>query len=200
MEPTITAEEIREIRGMYGLTQRSFAQLLGIGVASLVRYEQGATPSKANANLIRAARHPEFMRECLERDGDLLPQRQRDQAARCAYAIMSHDAEDEKPAIKKQRSRETIPMTMDEVYHYTIQQEVLNEQAANIIGEMISIKVSTGFKGKASDVFDNLMDQVAEIKPSIVSDAAMDDRVLSKVGGYLSCASDLLKRYQIEVA
>ena len=211
MAENLTVEEIKEIRGMYGLTQKSFAQLLGIGSASMVRYEQGAVPSKANANLIRAARHPEFMRECLERDGELIPQRQREEATRCVYVFVSLEPEEQEKLegldgskrsgtrsfSKKESGDEIMANTMDDVYHYTIQQEVLNEQAANLIGEMISIKVSKGFSGLASDVFDRLLDQVAEMKPSIVSSSAMDDRVLAKYGGYLNCAGDLLKRYQL---
>ncbi len=41
----------------------------------MVRYENGQPPSKANANLIRAAAHTAFMRECLERDGEVHPAR-----------------------------------------------------------------------------------------------------------------------------
>ena len=209
----MTAEEIRDIRGMYGLTQKSFAQLLGIGVASIVRYEQGSEPSKANANLIRAARHPEFMLECLERDGDSITVRQREQATRCVYACISLDPEakaDQKSeqtneatsskAIGEKSERANGALSMDEVYHYTIQQEVLNEQAANIIGELISIKVSGGFKGLAGDVYDDLIDQVAEIKPSIISEESMDDCVLARFRGYLNCATDLVKRYDLGVA
>ena len=50
-------------RRKYGLTQQGFARLLGLGEASVVRYENGQTPSKANANLIRAADNPAFMRD-----------------------------------------------------------------------------------------------------------------------------------------
>lgn len=198
MSETITAQEIKEIRNRYGLTQKSFATLLGIGTASMARYEQGATPTKANANLIRAAKHPEFMRECLERDGELISQRQREEATRCIYAFVSLEPEDGPCThdLKTKGGDGCVGMTMDEAYHYTIQQEVLNEQAANLIGEMISIKVTCGFKGTASDVFDNLLDQIATMKPTIVSDESMDDYVLSKHRGYLRCAGDLLKRSQ----
>ena len=95
---TITAEEIKGIREFYGLTQKSFAQVLGLGAASIVRYEQGSEPSKANANLIRAAKHPEFMKECLERDGDAIPEIQRDNAMRVVYACVSLEPDDGKPS------------------------------------------------------------------------------------------------------
>ena len=73
MSDDITPSEIKRIRKKYGLTQQAFARLLGIGEASMVRYENGQPPSKANANLIRAAAHTAFMRECLERDGESIP-------------------------------------------------------------------------------------------------------------------------------
>lgn len=204
MAAAVTAEEIREIRGLYGLTQRSFAKLLGIGEASLARYESGSVPSKANANLIRAARHPEFMMECLERDGELIPTRQREQAMRRVYACISLEP-GEAAAIRqaeiaeKAKEAATAP-TMDDVYHFTIQQEVLNEQAANLIGEMISMKLSSSYVGEASDVFDDLLDQVAEIKPTIVSADTMNDKRLAVIRGFLNCASGLLERQKLEVA
>ena len=77
MSKDLTAQDIKRIRRKYGLTQQGFARLLGLGEASVVRYENGQTPSKANANLIRAADNPAFMRDCFERDGDLLSHEQR---------------------------------------------------------------------------------------------------------------------------
>ena len=58
MSKDLTAQDIKRIRRKYGLTQQGFARLLGLGEASVVRYENGQTPSKANANLIRAADNP----------------------------------------------------------------------------------------------------------------------------------------------
>ena len=53
------SQQIKEIRKHYGLSQQAFARLLGIGEASITRYEKGIVPTKANANLIRAAMIPE---------------------------------------------------------------------------------------------------------------------------------------------
>ena len=61
MSKDLTAQDIKRIRRKYGLTQQGFARLLGLGEASVVRYENGQTPSKANANLIRAADNPAFI-------------------------------------------------------------------------------------------------------------------------------------------
>ena len=78
MASDMTPQKIKEIRGRYGLSQKAFARLLGLGDASIVRYENGQEPSKANANLIRAASIPEFMADCLERAGGQLPEAQRE--------------------------------------------------------------------------------------------------------------------------
>ena len=45
MSDDITPDEIKRIRKKYGLTQQAFARLLGIGEASMVRYENGQPPS-----------------------------------------------------------------------------------------------------------------------------------------------------------
>ena len=200
MNDVLTPEEIKEIRGLYGLTQKSFAQLLGLGTASIVRYEQGVVPSKANANLIRAARHPQFVKECLEREGSSLPESQRNKATEIVYALVSLEPEEGGNTMIKHQLNGDFQTEMDRVYHYTLQQEVLNEQAANIIGEIISIKISTGFSGSANSVYETLLDQVAEMKPSIVSKESMDDLILERIGGYLACANDLVNRYELGVA
>lgn len=198
MAATITAEEIKEIRGMYGLTQKSFALLLGIGPASIVRYEQGSAPSKANANLIRAARHPEFMRECLERDGKLIPKKQRDEAARIAYAFIQLDAPEEENMEPQQATHKTKQQepasttsgtgrrTMDEVYHYTIQQEVLNEQAANLICDLIRYSINN--KINTSDPAHPVSAMVAQlvaIKQFLITAEADDDAALEQIRGHL---------------
>ena len=91
MSKDLTAQDIKRIRRKYGLTQQGFARLLGLGEASVVRYENGQTPSKANANLIRAADNPAFMRDCFERDGDLLSHEQRGKAEQIIYALVTFD-------------------------------------------------------------------------------------------------------------
>lgn len=194
MSNTITAQEIKEIRAMYGLTQRSFALLLGIGPASMVRYEQGSQPSKANANLIRAARHPSFMRECLERDGHLLPKRQSEHASRIVYAAISLDPAQEEDAMETVTAKNPAtataaakaPRTMDEVYHYTIQQEVLNEQAANIACDLMEYLIERNVDlGDGSHPVSILLSQLLRLKRSLVTDEADDEATLEQIRGYL---------------
>ena len=189
MGATITPEEIRETRGKYGLSQRAFASVLGIGAASIARYERGVQPTRANANLIRAAANPEFMMDCARREGSSLSQEQRDGIASVYYALIELPA-DSTPVANK----------MNEVYDLTLKQEVLNEHAANIMAEIISLKSKNGFVGKAADVFDELLNQIARIKPKIVSEETMSDELLMEIEGYLKCAEELLKHRKVEVA
>ena len=51
------SQQIKEIRKHYGLSQQAFARLLGIGEASITRYEKGIAPTKANAR--NAHCHPQ---------------------------------------------------------------------------------------------------------------------------------------------
>lgn len=46
-------EDIKAFRDQIGLTQKQFSDLLGIGIATLNRYENGALQSEANNTLIR---------------------------------------------------------------------------------------------------------------------------------------------------
>ena len=187
MDNTLTAQEIKEIRGMYGLSQKSFALLLGIGPASMVRYEQGAKPSKANANLIRAARRPEFMMECLERDKDLIPRFQSERAEKYVYAMVSLDGE-EAPmtTTKKAAAAEKRTYTMDEMYHYTLQQEVLNEQAANLACSLMEYLMDHGVdSADRTHPVSILLEQLLRLKRTLITDEAMDDDVLDHIRAYL---------------
>lgn len=47
--------EIKELREGLSLSQRQFSLLIGIGIASLQRYEQGSLPSESHAEILRNA-------------------------------------------------------------------------------------------------------------------------------------------------
>ena len=51
-------EAIRELRVKHGLTQKEFSDLLGIGIATLNRYENGALQSVAHDQMIKFAMEP----------------------------------------------------------------------------------------------------------------------------------------------
>lgn len=58
-------EELVMLRKRYGFSQRVFAAILGIGVASLQRYEQGCLATDAHNELLRSARDPRFLKKRL---------------------------------------------------------------------------------------------------------------------------------------
>ncbi len=193
MQRSITAEDIKEIRTHYGLSQKSFATLLGIGTASIVRYEQGATPSKANANLIRAARNPQFMLECLELDGDLIPKSQRRHAEEIVYDYISLDPEEDARLHEGLDAAGLTPTrSMDEVYHFTLQQEILNEQAANLIGELMRYMLVAEEHNETTDKsLELLLAELFSVKRSILSTDSDNDTYLEQIRGYLT----IQKRY-----
>lgn len=45
--------QLRELRESYGFSQRQFAELIGIGVASLQRYERGSLATDSHAEILR---------------------------------------------------------------------------------------------------------------------------------------------------
>ena len=69
--------EIKEIRERYRLSQKSFANLLGMSEATINRYEQGAVQDATHDNAIRAFHDPEFVKDTLDRRGELLSDWQR---------------------------------------------------------------------------------------------------------------------------
>lgn len=157
MGEEITPAEIKRIRKSYGLTQQAFARLLGIGEASMVRYENGQPPSKANANLIRAASHSDFMLECLERDGDSIPPAQRESAEKIIYAMVTFDDEGE-------------IMDINEMYMLTLEQEILNEKAAEILSEVSLLYLEAERKGDEGGmmIYDDILSMIAEKKREII--------------------------------
>lgn len=64
----LQAEEIKELRKKYGLTQGEFGKLLGIGAITISRYENGCLQTKANDNLLRNAQIPGVLLGLLEKD------------------------------------------------------------------------------------------------------------------------------------
>ncbi|MEQ2130104.1 type II toxin-antitoxin system MqsA family antitoxin [Caldanaerobacter subterraneus KAk] len=73
----LSPEEIKGIRESYGLSQRAFAKLLGIGEASIARYETGALPEKSLSNMIMLLKDPKNMEKLLEKNEEVLTPREK---------------------------------------------------------------------------------------------------------------------------
>lgn len=159
MKDVVTAQRIREIRSKYGLSQKAFAQVLGIGTATMARYEAGDPPTKAMANLIRAAENPQFMRDCLERDGGELPPRQKEKSEQLVYALCTITKEEDE-----------MSLDINQIYEITLRQEILNEKAAEIMADLDRLirKANDANDRTAALILDDLATQIAIFKPTIV--------------------------------
>ena len=178
----LTPEAIKDIRRYYGLSQQAFARILGIGEASIARYENGATPTKANANLIRAAAIPQFMADCLEREGEALSPKQRESVERIVYAEVTFDEEGN-------------TMDINESYELTLQQEVLNEKAWEIIGQ-ISRARSQAIRDNneaLAMVYKDIELQIAKLVPFILSEESCSPEYLCEVKGQLKGFEKLIE-------
>lgn len=65
----LSPEEIREIREMYGLSQRGFSRILGWGDKTIYRYENGSLQDQAHDTLLTMLKNPENMRTILIEKG-----------------------------------------------------------------------------------------------------------------------------------
>ena len=161
------SQQIKEIRKHYGLSQQAFARLLGIGEASITRYEKGIVPTKANANLIRAA-------GCLERDGDVLTPKQRASVEKIVCAEVAFDEEGD-------------IMDMTEIYELTLQQEVLNESAWDTMAQISRARADAKLKGndELTIIYDDIEQQIARLVPEILSESAANQHTIDEIRGQL---------------
>jgi len=70
-------EEIKDWRSRYGLTQREVADLLGLGGATLSRYENGALQDASHEKMLRLAMDPRNLAKLLESNGEAIPTEKR---------------------------------------------------------------------------------------------------------------------------
>lgn len=156
MAQELTAQDIKDIRARYGLSQKSFARILGLGEASVARYEAGQKPSRANANLIRAAKIPRFMLDCLKRDGDALTERERDSVSKIIYTeVYFGEGEDD--------------MDMTQLYEITLSQEVLNEKAWGELARISRAKREAEERGDTmrAAMYEDIENQIARLAGEI---------------------------------
>ena len=189
MAKELTPQEIKDIRAKYGLSQKSFARILGLGEASVARYEAGQTPSKANANLIRAAKIPRFMLECMRRDGDVLTPKERDRVSKIVYTEVYFGEGGEE-------------MDMTEMYEIALSQEVLNEKAAEIMAELFRLEAEARKKGDKIQemIFADMADQIALLKPTIATNQNANPQRLSEIKGELDAYNGIIANCLKKVA
>lgn len=76
----LSASQIRDAYDSYGLSQASFGKLLGLGGATLSRYENGGVQTRQIDQAIRAASDPHAMLDLLAEKGAEIPAAQRGRA------------------------------------------------------------------------------------------------------------------------
>jgi len=87
----IQPEAIREIRKKYGLTQGELAGLLGWGVATLSRYENGALQSSAHDRLLALATEPRNLLKLVDATPDALTEEKRQHLKQLLAATISRE-------------------------------------------------------------------------------------------------------------
>ena len=181
MDDQLTPEAIISLRKSYGLTQQAFARLLGIGEATMNRYEKGVTPTRANANLLRAAMIPEFMADCLRRDGHQLTAKQRESVESVVYAELTLDEEGE-------------VMDVNELYTLTLQQEVLNEKAWGVIADASRLRAEALERGDQAlaMVYEDVELQIAKAIPRIISCDSLNAVILGELKGQIESFQKLI--------
>jgi putative zinc finger/helix-turn-helix YgiT family protein len=70
-------EEIKKFRKELGLTQKELSEILGVGIATLNRYENGALQSEAHDQVIRLCMQPANVLQILENKPELLSESNR---------------------------------------------------------------------------------------------------------------------------
>lgn len=85
-------EEIKKIREQYGLSQRSFANLLNWGDKTICRYENGSIPDKAHNSLLLFLREPGNMRTYLTENEITLNARQQKQLLETVAKLERNEA------------------------------------------------------------------------------------------------------------
>jgi putative zinc finger/helix-turn-helix YgiT family protein len=73
----IQPEEMKKFRKELGLTQKEMSEILGIGIATLNRYENGALQSEAHDQVIRLMMEPTNLKKILGEKPELLSQETR---------------------------------------------------------------------------------------------------------------------------
>ena len=184
MNEEVDASYIKQVRGKYHLTQKAFSQVLGIGEASLARYENGQKPTRAMANLIRAADNPEFMAECIQRDGHLLPDAQREDAESIVYSLLTLDEEGNL-------------MDMTDIYMITLDQEILNEKVSLVLADAFRAldKAKLANNEERMVFLQDIIRELALLKPTITYEENASKTMQAELRGRVNSLQKLVDNF-----
>jgi putative zinc finger/helix-turn-helix YgiT family protein len=82
--------EIKEIRNLYGLSQRALTRVLGWGDITIHRYEAGTLQDKVHDQLLKLLKNPETMIEILEENKCNLKKKEYDEVKQKAKKLLLH--------------------------------------------------------------------------------------------------------------
>ncbi len=99
-------EEIKQIREMYGLSQRGMSRLLGWGQVTINRYEKGALQDEAHNQMLMSFKKPEFMLELLEKNKDNISDKNYEKTKNKANKLIQKSSIIDTVIIKKMQSLE----------------------------------------------------------------------------------------------
>lgn len=91
-------EEIKAYRSKLGLTQKEFSEILGIGIATLNRYENGALQSEAHDNIIRLCMIKNNLFKIIQEKPDILEKQTKDRL----FSMLQLELNEENKIYKKE--------------------------------------------------------------------------------------------------
>lgn len=93
-------------------------------------------------------------------------------------------------------------MDMTDIYEITLQQEVLNEKAAEILGDVINglIQAEEENDEGLKMVYEDIFAQLSLLKPKIASTETANWKSLHNIDGELDCMRSLCNRVQRRAA
>ena len=88
-------------------------------------------------------------------------------------------------------------MDMTDIYQITLTQEVLTEKAAEILAKLFALRSTARKQGDAMRVmvFSDIINQIALLKPTIVSSENSNKGKLAEIKGQLDAFDKLADRY-----
>ena len=88
------------------------------------------------------------------------------------------------------------------MYEITLQQEVLNEQAAQLMGDTINLLLAAREQEDAiaEAVYEDVLKQISHIKPRIISEGHLNTVRLSEIRGQIECLKNMVDSRQAKAA
>ena len=129
------------------------------------------------------------MKDCIRRDGKLIPEAQRARAERIVYTEI-------------QLNKEGEIMDMTDRYLLTLDQEILNEQAAEILGDLMRFMDEAENKGDevSAMIFNDLFMYLSQVKAEILWEENDSRQGFNVIKGKILSVEQIAKRTATKAA